>query len=715
MKHSLSLFIITFITILCSESSPALPTTSPSLRPTFNDTHLQTTASAGDLKLFELCSGKIEHPDLLTTEAMKQAAVKALEQVSATSKQLIDRCVIKTPLRDSYLDEEIAAFNANKSWEDTTSTAFLLVGVGMKSETIIAEENCASKKPVIAGQKEGQLSVLPSNWLEQFQIKKTLHLKTGQMLIGVPLDSSNGSFADGYFAAVQRKIEPTHHCNPNHLYEGYYRKSTTYKGELIHFSGAGILITGLTTLPALHNTFGAYLRMKDYCWRADEEKYFHITSHEAHSEMLKGELDLKSLEVPDKGYMLNIFGNELFQILQPAVSISLADESKDVDSRMFSGRTLVGFSNNKVYSCYTGQVEKALNIDIAYQDASPQPEFIRALEFKNNHILGNAPQAMSLVLPEHVKADISNNQFVTTKVSARSSRGICLVGPVQSREDWQFPLIANLSGNLIKGYRTALSLAGYQKLVLNSNQLLGDRVSIGRHGNLTLPVTLAGDKNNQFKAGDDHPCYQLEHTHIIGGFVFSDATTTCPGRLTPSTMFTTSYPQTLSSVKSSDSVTTLVVHSQTEQPSPPGYSSSRNEPAAAIPRSTERIKPSSTSPEEPAKSSMPPNRSRSFGKMGSSIRENPGPSPTRKGVPSSQRLVTGNQQVISHATKESYLESLDDKESDSPESLKVWQVSLVIVGVPAAIVFGYFRYRIKLFLLMAPHTEMLPLKSQADL
>ncbi|WP_257280402.1 hypothetical protein [Endozoicomonas sp. ISHI1] len=658
MKHSLSLFIITFVTILCSESSPALPTTSPSLRPTFNDTHHQTTASAGDLKLFELCSGNIEHPDLLTTEAMKQAAVKALEQVSATSKQLIDRCVIKTPLRDSYLDEEIAEFNANKSWEDTTSTAFLLVGVGMKSETIIAEENCALKKPVIAGQKEGQLSVLPSNWLEQFQIKKTLHLKTGQMLIGVPLDSSNGSFADDYFAAVQRKIEPTHHCNPSHLYEGYYRKSTTYKGELIHFSGAGILITGLTTLPALHNTFGAYLRMKDYCWRADEEKYFHITSHEAHSEMLKGELDLKSLEVPHKGYMLNIFGNELFQILQPAVSISLADESEDVDSRMFSGRTLVGFSNNKVYSCYTGQVEKALNIDIAYQDASPQPEFIRALEFKNNHILGNAPQAMSLVLPEHVKADISNNQFVTTKVSARSSRGICLAGPVQSRKNWQFPLIANLSGNLIKGYRTALSLAGYQKLVLNSNQLLGDRVSIGRHGNLTLPVTLAGDKNNQFKAGNDHPCYQLEHTHIIGGFIFSDATTTCPSSFTPPTMYTSLYPQTFSSVKSSDSVTTPVVHSQTEKPS------------------------------------------------------------TRKRLTSSQRLVTGIRQVFSNATEASYLESLDDKVSDSSTSLNVWQTSLVVVGglaiVPTAIVLGYFRYKMKLYLLTPP-TEWYRLRSQDDL
>ncbi|WOG29640.1 hypothetical protein [Endozoicomonas sp. 8E] len=452
MKLLLSLCIVTLITIPSAESSPALPTIPTS----------QTTAAPSDLKLYELCSGNIKNQDLLSTEAMKQATVKALEQVLTRSAQPIDRCIIKTPTKGNYLDESINGFNTSKSREETANTAFLLVGVGIKSEPFRAGEDCASTKPVIAGKQRDQSSVLPGNWLEQFQLRKTIHLKSGQMLIGVPLDSSNGAFAEGYFAGLKREIDPAHNCS-KHLSN---LRSILHKGEMIHFSGTNILINGLTTLPAFTNTYQSDLETKTLCYRGWLNTHKAASSHEMHTEMLKGELDLRSLEVPDNGYMVNIFGNELFQILQPAVSISLADQSEDVDSRLFNNRTLIGFSNNQVYSCYPGQVETAVNINIAYQDASPESGFIQALEFKDNHILGNAPQAIKIVLPEQVKASINNNQFVATKVSDRDTKGTSPDGPDQSSKNWPASLTLNVTGNLIKGYQAALSLAGHQKLVL---------------------------------------------------------------------------------------------------------------------------------------------------------------------------------------------------------------------------------------------------------
>ncbi|WP_422133123.1 hypothetical protein [Endozoicomonas sp. ALD040] len=449
MKLLLSLGILALIAVLSAESCPALPTIPTS----------QTTAATSELRLYELCSGNIENQELLSTVAMKRATVKALEQVLARSTQPIDRCVIETPTKGNYLDESINGFNTNKSREDTANTAFLLVGVGIKSEPVRAAEDCASTKPVIAGKQKGQPSVLPRDWLEQFQLRKTIYLKPGQMLIGVPLDSSNGAFAKGYFAGLKRKIDPANNCS-KHLYN---LRSLFYKGEMIHFSGTNILITGLTTLPSFTGTYQADLQTKTLCDRDWLNTLRAAPGHEMHTEILKGELDLKSLEVPDEGDIVNIFGNEFFQILQPAVSISLADESRDVDSRLFNNRTLIDFSNNQVYSCYPGQVETAVNINIAYQNASPESGVIQALEFNDNHILGNAAQAINLVLPEQVKASIINNLFVTTKVSDKDTKGISINGPDQSSKNWQASLTLNVTGKLIKGYQAALSLAGHQK------------------------------------------------------------------------------------------------------------------------------------------------------------------------------------------------------------------------------------------------------------
>lgn len=123
------------------------------------------------MKLNELCSGTIEHLDLLTTEAMKQAAVKALKQVLANTEQAIDRCFIITPTEDSYLDESIKGFNDSGPREGST-TAFLLVGYGMKSQPIAAREHCAAKEPVMAGGGPGSDSVLPDGWQEHFLVKK---------------------------------------------------------------------------------------------------------------------------------------------------------------------------------------------------------------------------------------------------------------------------------------------------------------------------------------------------------------------------------------------------------------------------------------------------------------------------------------------------------------------------------------------------------------
>lgn len=180
MKYLLSLCIITFITVLFAESSPAFPTTAATSSPTYSATQPQTTVATGDLNFPSCACGRIVNLDLLTSEAMKQATVKALRQVSARTRQSIDRCVIYTPTEKSYpdesktnyLDESIDEFNSDKPWEETTNTAFFLVGVGMKSEPVSAGEDCASKRPVIAGKHDDLPSVLPDNWLQHFQIRK---------------------------------------------------------------------------------------------------------------------------------------------------------------------------------------------------------------------------------------------------------------------------------------------------------------------------------------------------------------------------------------------------------------------------------------------------------------------------------------------------------------------------------------------------------------
>lgn len=697
MKHLLSLCIVAFITALFAQYSPAFPSTSATASPTHNATHPLTTIATGDLKLYEFCSGNIDNLHLLTSEVMKQATVKALRQVSARTKQSIDRCVISTPVRSSYLDESIDGFNNGKSWEERTNTAFLLVGVGMKSEPISAGEDCALKQPVIAGRPGGPPSVLPDNWLDHFQVRETIKLKPGQMLIGVPLDSSNGSLADGYFAALKRKIEPTHICS-------YLRHadSTFYNKELVHFNGAGILITGLTTLPALNNTFEENINVDSYCGSWGGTKRISAASHDAHTEMIKGELNLKSLEVPDNGYMVNIFGNELFQILKPAISISLASESENVDSALFSNRTLIGFSDNQVYSCYNKKspVETALDINLAYRDAASHPEFIQALEFKHNYILGNAPKSMKLTLPEHVKVSIAHNEFVRTKVSAPDTKGIGIDGPNQSSKNWQAPLTVDLTGNLIKGYQAALSLTGYQKLVLKSNQLLGELVSIERRNDLTLPVTLSGDSNNQFNELGNDPCHQLEHTNIIGGFVFSDGITSCPGSFTHPTMFTSSFRRLFSSIKSITSSTTTHVNSGIPNPLTSGFSLSTESALKSILTSSEKNLKGTSSATHSTPFKKRSNNTKDKISKGRNARLNdtrPGPSPARNLPTHSQSLVTELKPTYNNSTPAS-LEFSDGRRGGSSSGFKPWQKALTVVGgvlVFAAGIAAITYYKVK--------------------
>ncbi|WP_257293020.1 hypothetical protein [Endozoicomonas sp. ONNA1] len=709
MKYLLSLCIIIFITALFVESSPAFPTTATTASPTYSATQPQTTAATGRLELSELCKGKPLGEDLLTSEAMVQATLKALRQVSVRTRQSIDRCVIYTPTEKSYfdeskinyLDESIDEFNSDRPWEETTNTAFLLVGVGMKSEPVSAGEDCASKRPVIAGSHDDLPSVLPGSWLEHFQVKETIHLKAGQMLIGVPLDRSDGSLADGYFAALMKKIEYKHDCRDGgwSWSRRYHHNSEKvfFKGELIHFNGAGILITGLTTLPALD----AFMEDAGKHCEADS-KVITTASHEVYTEMLKGELNLKSLKVPANGYMANIFRNEFFQILKPAISLSLADESENVDSALFTNRTLVGFSNNQVYSCYNKKnpVETAVDINLTYRDTSPRSEFIRAIEFKDNYILGNAPKAMNLALPEHVTVSIVNSEFVTTKVSDVNAKGISIHGPDQSSEDWRAPLTVDMTGNLIRGYQAALSLTGYQKLVLKSNQLLGELVSIERRNDLTLPVTLSGDSNNQFNALGNDPCHQLEHTNIIGGFVFSDGITSCPGSFTHPTMFTSSFRRLFSSIKSITSATTTHVNSGTPNPLTSGFSLSTESALKSILTSSEKNLKGTSSPTHSTPFKKRSNNTKDKISKGRNARLNdtkPGPSPARNLPTHSQSLVTELKPTYNNSTPAS-LEFSDGRRGGSSSGFKPWQKALTVVGgvlVFAAGIAAITYYKVK--------------------
>ncbi|WP_422137549.1 hypothetical protein [Endozoicomonas sp. ALC020] len=757
MKYLLSLCIIIFITALLAESSPAFPTTATTASPTYSASQPQTTVATGRLELSGLCSGRVVNLDLLTSEAMKQATVKALRQVSARTRQSFDRCVIYTPTEKSYLDESkinyldesIDEFNSDRPWEETTNTAFLLVGVGMKSEPVSAGEDCASKRPVIAGSHDDLPSVLPSNWLEHFQVRKTINLKAGQMLIGVPLDRSDGSLADGYFAALKRKIEYKHYCS-----DGWYggrshthSHKSFFKDELIHFNGAGILITGLTTLPALD----AFKEDAGKHCEADS-KIVTTASHEVYTEMLKGELNLKSLEVPDNGYMANIFRNEFFQILKPAISLSLADESENVYSALFRNRTLIGFSNNQVYSCYNkgnlNPVETAVDIDLTYRDATPKPEFIRALEFKDNYILGNAPKAMNLALPEHVKVSISNSEFVTTEEDEVNTRGISIDGPNQSSEEWQAPLTVDMTGNLIEGYQAALSLTGYQKLVLKSNRLLGKRVSIERRSDLTLPVTLSGDRNNQFNTLGNDPCHQLEHTTIIGGFVFSDGTTSCPGgfvipttglppsELSDSDKRRNHFPGTPSSdsrrfsekptetsyessfrESATHSVTTPDLSSRAEKPVTSGLSLRSKSDLESITASSHKNFNGTSPPTSPTPLKSTDKRSNSskdkisehINTRGNSTREHPDSSPASSLPTHSQSLVTQIQPTNNNSTPAG-LEFSDDRKRLDSSGMHDWQTALITTGVVAivgaGIVISYVRYKSRRSLQREPLIKM---------
>ncbi|WP_448216507.1 hypothetical protein [Endozoicomonas sp. 2B-B] len=745
MKYLLSLCIIIFITALFAESSPAFPTTATTASPTYSASQPQTTVATGRLELSELCKGKPLGEDLLTSEAMLQATVKALRQVSARTRQSIDRCVINTPTSSSYLDEDIDDFNSGKPWEETTNTAFILVGVGMKSEAVSAGEGCASKRPVIADKDDDLPSALPGNWLEHFQVRKTINLKAGQMLIGVPLDRSDGSLADGYFTALKRKVESGHGhtCGEGWLDEKYKKNENKPPiFELIHFNGAGILITGLTTSPALDNF---KVDVGKFC-KYDSE-FVTIPSHEVHAEMLKGELNLKSVEVPDNGYMANIFRNEFFQILKPAISLSLADESENVYSALFRNRTLIGFSNNKVYSCYDkgNPVETAVDIDLTYRDATPKPEFIRALEFKDNYILGNAPKAMNLALPEHVKVSISNSEFVTTEDDV-NTRGISIDGPNQSSVEWQFPLTVDMTGNLIQGYQAALSLTGYQKLVLKSNRLLGKRLSIERRGDLTLPVTLSGDRNNLYDTIlEDDPCYQLEHTNIIGGLVFSNGRASCPrGFAIPTTGLTPSelsdfdkrrnhFPGTPSSdsrrfsekptetsyessfrESATHSVTTPDLSSRAEKPVTSGLSLRSKSDLESITASSHKNFNGTSPPASPTPSGKRSNSSKDkifkhINTEGNSTREHPDSSPASSLPTHSQSLVTQIQPTNNNSTPAG-LEFSDDRKRLDSSGMHDWQTALITTGVVAlvgaGIVISYVRYKSKRSLQREPLIKM---------
>ncbi|AMO55427.1 hypothetical protein GZ77_10245 [Endozoicomonas montiporae] len=774
LSLSLSLCLIASTTILLAENALATPL--PGSTPAYNATTSPLPSATAEPKLYRLCSGIVENLELLTTDVMKQAAVDKLERVFDSAPQAIDRCVIKTPVNGSYLDESINGFNTGKPWEETANTAFLLVGVGMKSTPVTADEDCASKTPVpvIAGKQKGHVSTLPDEWLEQFQIKGTINLESGQKLIGIPLDRSNGSLANDYFVGLKKKIVVTHYCRRS----GHYSYHIQPKAELIHFHGAGILVTGITTLPTLTTDHYSSSKHRDYCRFDYGHTNINIQSHDIHEEMLKGELDFKSLEVPVNGYMVNISGNEFFQIRHPAIDISLADQSKDVDSRLFNSRNLIGFSDNQVYTCYRGEAGPAMSIDIAYQDASPQPVLIRALDFKNNQLLGKTPQAISLVLPEHVKVDITNNQFVTTKEGNSPAKGISIAGPSQSSENWQVPATINLTGNTIKGYQAALSLTGYLKLVLKSNQLLGERVAIERRRDLTLPVTLTGDGTNQFKAGDYHPCFQLEDTNIIGEFVFSDGKTICPKKMVAPGI----QPAQLIKPSFTPPVSQQLYQGQSTSTKALGYRPSMTsgtferlpETTTTIPsdsltnRDRSKTSPSQekqifSTPAQPAKSSdsakasvigsqPEKNRgSRSLTLSGSvtpppvaksvsvnsqknlqgtptithsptverrvkSTRLHPDPSPARKQPSGSQSPVTEMQQAFNNTTLAGYGQHLGDKKSDHSPTLNNWQIALTTVGSVLALGVGicYVKYRHK-HSVQSKNLEMQPLKKDFDI
>ncbi|UYM14416.1 hypothetical protein [Endozoicomonas euniceicola] len=534
-------------------------------------------------KLYSFCSNKVEDAHLLTKAEMVDAIVETLEQITAKSPQTIDRCVIITPRKDTDLSEIISQYNADKTQEAIKNTAFILVGPGIKSEPIHDGENCASKNYVVAG-GEGQESILPKDWQEEFYAKDKVQLQAGQKLIGVPVYKHTASLAEGYYVGLKRIIDIKQVCRLGYDYRA--KGVPQQKGELIYFNGAGTLVTGITTVSTQTNSFKGYMRLR-HCYRSNSQTWsdrYDFPSDRFHTGSLAGEVSLNSNNTPETGNLVTVYRNQFFQLREPAVQISLTEDSQEVDSSLFNNRTVVDFSDNEIYACLSGEVKKAVDINVNFQDTSGKLP-ARALAFNNNQLTGTFSQALDLTLPEHVKATIADNQMVAT--SSAATIGISIDGPQQTSAHWKKPPVISLVDNTIEGFKIALSPSGNQKLILKWNNLMGSEASIDRRNELTVPLELSGDKNNQFKPGNNNPCGGLKNARVIGGFVFSDGETSCPPTTQPSSTMTSSPSTTpLSSTISSSSSTMPSSSAITPSSSAMPSSSAITPSSSAMPSST---------------------------------------------------------------------------------------------------------------------------------
>ncbi|MCW7552525.1 hypothetical protein NX722_07665 [Endozoicomonas gorgoniicola] len=492
-------------------------------------TTLSTTAKPSQVmeQLSTLCNHDVEYPKNTPLDDVLISSIAAgLEQFKAEHpNNPIEHCVVKVP-DGNELDAEIKRYNENKSNSQKQHTAFLLLARGIKMSSINDAAPCESLVPIVAGVDDSNKelpSQLPSTWQNSFLIEEPIELELGQKLIGIPLDTRTAALASGYHANIKRKLQASYGCHFSNLGSVSYTRD-----HLITIRQPGSVVSGITNVDGINDSRG-YTKRCSY-----RTHYPRIYTDQMYTTLLNIELDVMSFNLPNGSRMVDISNNEFYQYENSAIDITLVGHG--LFSQWIQGRTFVRLHKNHIYSCFTRERkssnEVALNIDLRYHDAAPDPEISHVLELEENQFDTRYKSAVSLNVSPGSRSVIANNRIVTNP-SAEDSAGITIAGITTEKDSAKDAPSFLFNNNQMKGFKSAIAFEGAMKLKLNSNQLLGTDYALKRVGEQRgFPVELSGDEQNLYMGLK--ACATLESSWIIGGLTLADGIP-CPADYIPAT------------------------------------------------------------------------------------------------------------------------------------------------------------------------------------
>ncbi|WP_354008004.1 hypothetical protein [Endozoicomonas lisbonensis] len=526
--------IFAFLLCFFSVATTAAPTNSTTASPTpVNNTTVAVlpvttpTPGPGFTRLSKLCNHNVEYGDAASLDdALIASVANGLDRFRKEHPfSRIDRCVIKVP-DGTELDNEIETYNENKLGSEKNYTAFLLPGRGVRKHQENNGEVCGTSAVEVAGEngkEQESPSVLPQVWQDSFLVNAPVELEAGQKLIGIPLNIGSATLAKGYRVNLKRQTTASVGCNGSNL-----RRTIRNRGPLITIRQPGSGVSGLTNIDGVYDRKGYSRRCS---WRTHRTTVY---ADELYTQLINIELNLMSLYPTRGSQLVSLSNNELFQFENSAVNISLLDQG--LFSRWLNGGTFVSLRNNYIYSCFTRGSKKsnevALNIDLSYRDAAPDPTTNHALELKGNRFSTRHKTAVNLNVSPGSESVIRDNRVISGKTAAGSS-GIAISGITLMKDTAKPAPTFLFDGNAVEGFEAAIAFDGIMRIQLDSNKLLGTEHALKRIGqHRDFAVQLSGNRQNSYLGAK--PCATLENSRIEGGFLFVDDMP-CPESYTAAT------------------------------------------------------------------------------------------------------------------------------------------------------------------------------------